>query len=236
MSLLAKYKNGNYTVLLFDNGTKIRVNDLDNLTPAFAESMDINITAKCDNNCSFCYANCTPEGKHANLFQPLFDSLHPGTEIAINGNDLSHPQLVPFLQKMQNKGIIVNMTVNQRHFIKYFNFIKALIDRKLIYGIGISLVDSSDPMLFTYISQLPNAVLHTIDGLLTEEDIKNLSDKNIKLLILGYKVIGRGDLYYHTNKEKIEANITRLANTIMSLKEHFAVVSFDNLDLETYLR
>lgn len=232
MGLLATYINGNYRVLLYENGTKIRINNLDNLTPAFAESMDINITSKCDNGCDFCYANCTSEGKHADLYQPLFNSLHPGTEIAINGNDLSHPQLVPFLQRMQNKGVIVNMTVNQRHFIKYFNFVKALIDRKLIYGIGISLTDSSDPTLINYISQIPNAVLHTIDGLLTEEDIKNLSNKNIKLLILGYKIIGRGDYYYHIHKKEIEANIQHLSDIVMSLAPHFKVVTFDNLAIE----
>lgn len=230
--LLTKYKNGNYDVLLFEDGTKIRMNNLDNLTPAFAESMDIHITSKCDNACNFCYANCTPEGKHADLFQPLFNTLHPGTEIAINGNDLSHPQLVPFLQRMHDNGIIVNMAVNQRHFKEHYNFIKALIDSKLIYGLGVSLNNSSDPELITLINQIPNAVLHTIDGLLTEEDIRNLSDKNIKLLVLGYKIIGRGDSYYQQHKEEIEENINRLAEIIMTLKEHFTVISFDNLAIE----
>ena len=42
--LLAHYTNGNYEVALFDDGTKIRKNDLDNLTPSFAESNDITIT------------------------------------------------------------------------------------------------------------------------------------------------------------------------------------------------
>lgn len=46
--IIANYDNGNYRVTLFNDGTKIRYNQLDNLTPAFAESMDINITNKCD--------------------------------------------------------------------------------------------------------------------------------------------------------------------------------------------
>lgn len=36
--------NGNYQVMIFDDGTKIRKNDLDSLTPAFAESYDVTIT------------------------------------------------------------------------------------------------------------------------------------------------------------------------------------------------
>ena len=47
MNLLAKYKNGNYNVKIYDDGTKIRYNDLDNLTPEFAESNDVTITTVC---------------------------------------------------------------------------------------------------------------------------------------------------------------------------------------------
>lgn len=55
MKLLAKYKNGNYIVRLFDDGTKIRANKLDNLTPDFAESMDVTITEKCNGGCQYCF-------------------------------------------------------------------------------------------------------------------------------------------------------------------------------------
>lgn len=67
MKLLAKYENGNYNVRLFDDGTKIRMNNLDNLTPAFAESMDITITEHCDGGCKYCFDEdtkvSTPNGK-----------------------------------------------------------------------------------------------------------------------------------------------------------------------------
>lgn len=65
--LIAKYKNGNYTVRLFSDGTKIRMNDLDNLTPDFAESMDVTITTKCNGGCQYCFDEntkvSTPNGK-----------------------------------------------------------------------------------------------------------------------------------------------------------------------------
>lgn len=41
MNLIGQYKNGNYTVSIYDDGTKIRENDLDFFEPAFPESMDI---------------------------------------------------------------------------------------------------------------------------------------------------------------------------------------------------
>ncbi|MCK9470133.1 MAG: polymorphic toxin-type HINT domain-containing protein [Bacilli bacterium] len=55
MKLLGKYKNGNYTVTLFSDGTKIRENDLDHFRADFPESMDLKITNKCDMGCIFCF-------------------------------------------------------------------------------------------------------------------------------------------------------------------------------------
>lgn len=52
--LLGRYQNGNYTVTLLDDGTKIRENDLDELIPAFAENCDVKITDRCDGGCPFC--------------------------------------------------------------------------------------------------------------------------------------------------------------------------------------
>ena len=45
MKLLTKYQNGNYTVRLFNDGTKIRMNNLDNFTPSFADEMALSTSA-----------------------------------------------------------------------------------------------------------------------------------------------------------------------------------------------
>lgn len=55
MNLLGKYPNGNYTVHIYDDGTKIRENDLDFFAPEYPESMDIKITNSCDRMCPFCH-------------------------------------------------------------------------------------------------------------------------------------------------------------------------------------
>ena len=229
--VLAKYKNGNYNVILFEDGTKIRFNKLDNLTPDFAESIDVTITTKCDKGCPWCYMNCTMEGKHANLNLPFFDTLHAGQELALNGNDLSHPDLETFLLRMKAKGVICNLTVNQWHFIKYYDRLYNWMEQGLIYGLGISLTDSTELRNFfkTY-KRHPNMVIHTIDGLLTEEDINNLQD--MKILILGYKVLGRGDHYYDEHKDDIATRIEWLKKNIMNLAKQFECVSFDNLSIE----
>lgn len=230
--LLAHYKNGNYDVILLKDGTKIRYNKLDNLTPSFAESIDCTITTKCDGGCEYCYLECNNNGVHADLSQPFFDTLHKGQELALNGNDLTHPDLANFLIRMKKQGVICNLTVNQKHFLRCVEGIDILSKLGLIHGIGISLTDSSDERLYKELKRFPNAVIHTIDGLLTKEDIYNMSDEGIKMLILGYKIIGRGVDYFNRYELYIDNNIKYLRDNIEEISKHFAVVSFDNLSLQ----
>lgn len=230
--LLANYKNGNYDVVLLEDGTKIRYNKLDNLTPSFAESIDCTITTKCDGGCEYCYLECNNNGVHADLNQPFFDTLHKGQELALNGNNLTHPDLVKFLARMKNNGVICNITLNQKHFMKHAIDIKQLEILGLVHGIGVSLTDSSDEKLYEMLSSIPNTVVHVIDGLTTKEDIDNMSDKGIKMLILGYKPIGRGKEYFNKHKAEINNNIKYLRDNLKEISKHFDVVSFDNLAIE----
>ena len=231
-NIIAKYDNGNYKVVLMNNGTKIRYNNLDNLMPSFAESIDCTITTKCDGGCPYCYLGCNENGVHADLNQPFFDTLHSGQELALNGNDLSHPDLPLFLDRMKSQGVICNITLNQKHFMKYAITLKAMERVGLIHGIGVSLTNSTDLNLYVNLEMFDNVVVHTIDGLLTKEDIDNMSDKNIKLLILGYKILGRGVGYFDKHELEIDNNVEYLRENIEEISKHFNVISFDNLALE----
>lgn len=235
--LLAKYQNGNYTVRLYSDGTKIRYNDLDNLTPEFAESMDVTITTVCSgvpgydngNLCEYCYLCCGPHGKHADLTNPIFDTIHAGTEMAINANDLTHPGLEDFLIKMKNKGVFVNITINQKHLTPNIDKLKDWQDRELIWGIGVSLTNSADPSFIDNISKLNNVVVHVIDGCFTKEDIENLKGHDIKLLILGFKHKGRGVDYYNDHKEEVDNNIAFLRDHLLDYKQEFNGFGYDEL-------
>ena len=230
--IIAKYRNGNYNVIVLNDGTKIRANNLDNLTPSFAESIDCTITTKCDGGCPYCYLECNEHGVYADLSQPFFNTLHAGQELALNGNDMSHPELIPFLHRMKEQGVICNITLNQKHFIKYAWDLWTLCNYGYIHGIGVSLTDSNSPEFYNAISHFPNAVVHVIDGLLTKEDIENMYDKNIKMLVLGYKRIGRGVGYFDSHEADIDANAKYLRDNLKEISNHFAVVSFDNLAIE----
>jgi hypothetical protein len=232
-NILGTYKNGNYTVTMYEDGTKVRENNLDNLTPAFAENCDVKITDKCDGGCEYCYEGCTRLGEHADLLSYNFiNSLHPYTELALNGNDLSHPQLIKFLHILRCKNVIANITVNQKHFMQHYNFIEWLINENLIHGIGVSLVDADSLDFFHKIRNFPNAVIHTIAGVTTIEQYKQLAEHNCKILILGYKTRGRGVFYKQNNSYDIEFRINELKNYLPILVNTTKLVSFDNLAIE----
>ena len=237
--ILGKYKNGNYDVTILSDGTKIRQTEADEFIPEFPENADVKITDKCSQGCPFCYEGCTKEGEHAYLMcedgtfgQHWMYTLQPHTELAINGNDLDHPDLDKFLLKMQEMKIVVNVTVNQNQFMKHIDYLKYLTDKKMIYGLGVSLNNSLNNFLFQELKNFPNAVIHTIAGILTEEDINILMDNHVKVLILGYKNLGRGIFYRKQIYNHVDERIDILKSYLPEMIQKCKVVSFDNLAIE----
>lgn len=233
MKLIGKYKNGNYTTFLLEDGTKIRRTKEDEFIPEFAENMDIKICNKCSASCGFCHEGSTPDGKIGDIMNEKFiETLHPYQEVAIGGGNIfEHPQLRPFLMKLKEKKVITNITVNQVHFEKYIKLFEYMRNTKLVYGIGISLVDPT-PDFIEKVKEFPNAVIHVINGIFKESDYQTLKDNDLKLLILGYKHLRRGNDYFEQNMESIGCNQKWLYNELQELTEHFKVVSFDNLALD----
>ena len=232
MNLLSKYNNGNYTVEIYDDGTKIRETEEETFEASFPENIDIKITNKCLNNCNFCFESSSPEGKHGNLNVDFIKSLHPYTELAIGGgNPLSHPDLHEFLKVLKENKIIANITIRQNDFLNNLELLKYYTDNKLLYGIGVSLIEPTDEFI-KEIQQFPNAVIHTIAGLLTKEQLIKLFNKKLKILILGYKTRGKGENYKHEFEKDIFINIEFLKQNILKLTPLFKVVSFDNLAIE----
>lgn len=230
MQLLGKVHNGNYDIFMFDDGTKIRKNNLDFFEPEKPESMDLKITNKCNMGCKFCHEDSKKDGKHGDIMNLKFiDTLLPFTELAIGGgNPLEHPDLIKFLKKCKKKQLICNMTVNQVHFMNHQDIIKTLVNEKLIWGLGVSLVSIDDKFLET-IKQYPNAVIHLINGVHKLEEIRKLYDKDLKILFLGYKEFRRGKDFYNEN---VAFEKERTYVFLPEILEHFKVVSFDNLALD----
>lgn len=231
------YQNGNYIVRLnTENGTKIRENDLSFFDAEFPESADVKVTNKCSNNCTFCHEGSTKDGKHSDaLHSPVWDSFHPYAEVALGGGNLmEYPDLIPLLERLKTLKLIPNITIHQTDFENNFNLIKSLSDKKLVYGVGVSL-NHATPEFIEKMKQIPNGVIHVINGIVTMIDLMDLANNNLKILILGYKTVRRGEKLYHSNVGyAIDKRKTLLYNKLEEvLSDHwFDVVSFDNLAIK----
>ena len=205
--------------------------------PEFPLNCDINISNCCNLGCAFCYQGCSKEGKHADIKKFIENknsflySLHEGTELAINGNEPFHPDLELLLQFCKERNILANLTVNEISLIKHRDVIERYLQNDLIHGIGISPSKWSIDLL-DFCQNHSTAVIHTIAGITTPDQYKCLYDKNIKVLILGYKNFGRGENYLEAHNSFVKENIRWLEQNIKDMVNHYKVLSFDNLAIQ----
>lgn len=229
--LISKYRNGNYNVVMFDDGTKIRFNDEDKLIPDFPESMDMKISNYCPFNCPMCHEQSNENGEYGKiLHHPFIKTLHQGTELALGGGAVTyHPDLIPFLREIKEQGVFPSITINQQEWNK--TKIDYLIKEQLIYGLGVSFVSFNDEE-WDEILKYPNAVVHLIAGYHKPEVFEYFANRGAKILILGYKTWGRGEQYFFEFKNSIKKNILELKEMLPTLFTKCKVVSFDNLSIK----
>ena len=228
--LLGRYINGNYEVMIWQDGSKLRFNKEDYFAPDFPESIDCKISNRCNMGCAFCHEESVPDGALANLNHPIFDSLKPYTELALGGgNVFEHPGLEEFLTRMAQKHIICNITVHLYHFVEYYSTIKRLVDEGKIFGVGVSVNSDITEEQIKLITSIPNAVVHCIAGVVNYSTLMKMAYHNIKLLFLGYKTFGRGVDYGWNFTHVILDKIHYISDHMYELREWFPIISFDNL-------
>lgn len=227
---IAAYNNGNYYVELFSDGTKLKTTMGDNFFAEFPDSVDLKITNYCDNNCGFCYEGSSVEGRHAELDYNFLKTFPSGIEVAIGGgNPFSHPELYKLLKFFKSINVIANITINENHLGKYMNDILKFIDEGLLFGVGVSITNLSDKVI-NFAKEYGNVVFHFINGCVDCEVLRRVSKGNFKVLILGYKNIGKGREYY---SKAVETKMVNLKKDIKDiLVKSNSIISFDNLALE----
>lgn len=235
---IGAYVNGNYAVLLLEDGTKIKFNEGTDFVAEVPDTIDLTITTQCDVGCPYCYAGCGSDGKHAELFAhpEFYNSLTPFTEVAINLNNMDHPQLDQFLIEMKKRQVVVNGTINEEQLLDHMIY---RLERKqregLLHGIGISYNRQSGPIhdAIMHSRRLRNVVIHVIVGLFAEEDMKMLEDNNLSLLVLGYKRVGRGETYSDPRfDENLEWLREYMKRYFAGKESGFSGIAFDTLGLE----
>ena len=229
---IADYQNGNVHTELYSDGTRIRTTEDSFFVPSYAENVDVHTSDRCNNGCPMCYANCTPNGKFGKLSGWNFlETLHPGTEMALNLNFPMPSDFFDLLRYLKSQGIITNVTINQNHFEAHEDIIKQMYNEELIHGLGISLTRATREFI-EMVQQYPNAVIHVINGILSKDQYDVLKDNRLKILILGYKDTGRGIEFHSLASDIISQNQKWLYDNLPEVIKHFKVASFDNLALE----
>lgn len=242
MNKLFEVENGNCTVILYENGTRVvetidpRDDHIDLKQPL---SLDINISNRCSNGCPYCYAGNTPQGRVADLKDMTYLDGVSGIEIAINIQYPLPDNFEWWLEKMKSQNIVVSGTISQTDLERdrsIVSYLKSLQERGLLRGIGISYRDYDSVLEDLIASTLSNVVIHTIVGITSPATIMRLLGREFKVLILGYKQNARGkDYFRNVDIEQWKKSI----DDIMRFK-HGSVLAFDTcainqLDLKSKL-
>jgi hypothetical protein len=233
---LAEYKNGDFLVRLYSDGTKVREGEG---VAEFPESIDLKITDYCDMNCPYCHESSSRKGRDACLsdIYRIVRKLPPGVEIAIGGgNPLSHTFLTDLLMELAELGLIANLTVNWQHLDgRRIRRLNTLCHHGLIRGLGVSISSAADTQMFMEkqdfddpVLESDNIVFHCILGEMSAFDVMRIP-RPCKVLLLGDKRYGRGKEYFQNDETKISAWKYFLPSV---LSREGLLLSFDNLAIE----
>lgn len=237
--LLAEWLNGNATVSLYENGTRIiDYPDEEGLILSYPLNLDIRVSSQCafglnektgKSICTFCHESATTKGKEADYakLKSILAPLPEGIELAIGVNQFT-ADFFDFLEYCKSKKWTVNATVNQGLIFRDKHHIAKCLDSKLIHGLGISYRAGMKYIPKQFV-RYDNTVVHVIAGIDDISQVKDLANLGVrKILILGEKDFG-------FNKGNVDLNSTnhiRWYRQLHELFKIFEVVSFDNLALE----
>ena len=237
-----KYRNGNAVVTLdLQDGTRIiEYPDNDGLILETPLNIDIRVSTQCPygynvetqkSTCAFCHESALVDGQECHygvLQQVLMDAKLPrGTEIALGVNQVTD-DLIQFVKNLYRLGLVVNITMNERYITEFGDTgLKQMLP--YVFGLGISYRSLQECLsLPDWIADYPHTVIHVINGIDNFDDVKELSVKYHKLLVLGEKDFGfnRGKVNLNTEQHK------QWKSNIMQLTKIFDIISFDNLGLQ----
>jgi hypothetical protein len=224
-----EYTNGTYNVKILEDGTKIREGE--EFIPEFPESLDVKITNECDGNCPFCHENSTPDGKHADadFCVQLLRQLPGGVELALGGgNVLSRPKDLEYLLRKLPYRVIKNITINAKHLSMFPKYVD-------VQAIGISYSAQLHDKIKEFVDaneQYHQIVIHLIAGVHTLDDLNKCLTDFKRVLILGYKNVGRGKTFLSDNVNHELATWEKRIVKYLADESKTNIVVFDNLAIK----
>lgn len=251
--MITSYKNGNYLVNFdLDSGTKyyIGLRSGEDLDPDFPDSIDIKLTNRCYYGCPFCHEDSSGLGEHGDLgklMEVISNLPAVPIELALGGGTILTMDWVEverFFKFLKGRGHRIGITITLKDVL---NVMFPDFPLELVDSVGLSLdlnsyLPSDNEILQRTLYSFPNlsVVIHVILGTFSLEKfdyfIKEFNRGDIsynrRLLLLGYKSVGRGAEWENKPGEESFEEIRRyiVANFIRSHKHNWNI-SFDNLAL-----
>jgi hypothetical protein len=157
------------------------------------ELVDLKLTDKCSEGCSFCYQNSSPEGKHADLTNVKnllrgFRDYHV-FEVAIGGGEpTEYPHLRTVIDYCNEIGIRCN--ISTRHPER----MKAIGGKPSFLGVSVSSVEDME-RIRSELDYTHNVVWHIIMGNQSMPELEKMMDNRSydNILLLGWKATGRAN-------------------------------------------
>jgi hypothetical protein len=248
--LVSRYDEAHdyFTLMNYTTGAKIRMSltgePREVLHASLPELVDMKITNYCQFNCSFCYQNSTPYGKHARMDDILqyLDTLESAGvfEVALGGGEPSqHPEFRRILEACRSRGIIPNWTTKDFGWLgieRIGQFAELL---KLSGSVAFSCTWESDihkllaaSTLLTSNSNwaMPKIAAQMIVGLGYEQDqlekALEVAKGSIPVTLLGYKEVGRGANKKSFGNRRYTPDYGKLIKVIL---DNYCRVSVDTL-------
>lgn len=222
-------KDGDWwTLFSRGSGTSARLTFNENAAPFVKATtpmlVDLKITDKCDQECPFCYTNSTPDGGHADVHEIrwLTDALASMRvfEVAIGGGEPTlHPKLENILRNMRDSGIVPNLTtanldgltaeiVNLCGSVAYT--VRDVASLRKLYDFCVK----NDVSVKKVVANVPMGTVREYD---LERILRDADTYNIRVVLLGYKPVGRGASY------KYKAEYIEWLPALLKSESHYLI-------------
>jgi len=226
MSLVKLYKNGSYkTQINLETGTRYYFGDTG--SPDFPDSIDLKITEWCPWGCPFCYESSGTSGRHSytsKLLSVLSELPKVPLEIAIGGGSApDHPDFRIIKEFVTGRGNIANLTVTQRDLGR--------LNPEVFEGISGLGVSVGSGLVIDPKTEIPGpkqVVYHVIAGITPVSNIQKLVESSQKILVLGYKNLGRAKTDALPNLKETESYLKQ----VIRRNPTRATLVFDELSIQ----
>ncbi len=230
-------KNGNYFLNIYNEDEHIRVSERwidDNLNtaiPEYPEMIDIKITNKCNVGCKWCYQDSQneidSEKNNFKFIKEILNQIPSYVELAIGGGDVLEVSFIDSLLKEIERFSSKNFTINYKSLLinKELNRknLEKIVKNSSAIGISINNAKEIKKTLFLFkklgfSKEIDKICFHIIPDIIKYEDLEmilsEISKTNTRVLLLGYKVFGRGITYQKKSNKHDINKIQRLLNDL----------------------